>query len=276
MALARRDALPVALSRCARRRRSGSGCSAAILVAGMIRPAAAQEASGRSGLPDRAAGGSTRRGRWHPPGGGRSDIATIIDEASRRSRRDHQRDRPTTYGELATRLPTCAAGSPARRRPGDRVGCCAATAGSSSLPSWRLPGRRHRARSTRPAPRRDRAPARPRRRQGVVVDPVAAGMDGLDRPGPDRRARRRHRGAPGRRVVDRVRRPLSADPRHLVEARDDLAVLMFTSGTAGKPRAAMLSHGNLSATSTRAARKPASRPATTSSSACCRSSTSSA
>lgn len=39
---------------------------------------------------------------------------------------------------------------------------------------------------------------------------------------------------------------LAAEPVERVDvADDDLAVLMFTSGTAGKPRAAMLSHGNL-------------------------------
>lgn len=41
---------------------------------------------------------------------------------------------------------------------------------------------------------------------------------------------------------------LSADPAPIVERDDDdLAVLMFTSGTAGYPKAAMLSHGNLRA-----------------------------
>jgi len=41
---------------------------------------------------------------------------------------------------------------------------------------------------------------------------------------------------------------LAAGPAPLVERQpDDLAVLMFTSGTVGSPRAAMLSHGNLMA-----------------------------
>ena len=40
---------------------------------------------------------------------------------------------------------------------------------------------------------------------------------------------------------------LTADPVPVVDVEpDDVAVLMFTSGTAGPPRAAMLSHGNLS------------------------------
>jgi long-chain acyl-CoA synthetase len=41
---------------------------------------------------------------------------------------------------------------------------------------------------------------------------------------------------------------VGGDPAALVDrAEDDLAVLLFTSGTAGLPRAAMLSHGNLRA-----------------------------
>jgi long-chain acyl-CoA synthetase len=41
---------------------------------------------------------------------------------------------------------------------------------------------------------------------------------------------------------------LASDPAPIVErAEDDLAVLVFTSGTAGSPKAAMLTHGNLRA-----------------------------
>jgi len=54
---------------------------------------------------------------------------------------------------------------------------------------------------------------------------------------------------PGDLVVDgavRLDSLMDAEPTPIVErADDDLAVLMFTSGTAGFPRAAMLSHGNL-------------------------------
>jgi long-chain acyl-CoA synthetase len=48
-------------------------------------------------------------------------------------------------------------------------------------------------------------------------------------------------------VVD-VADLLAADPAPIVDrAADDVAVLLFTSGTAGAPRPAMLTHGNLSA-----------------------------
>jgi long-chain acyl-CoA synthetase len=48
--------------------------------------------------------------------------------------------------------------------------------------------------------------------------------------------------------VVRIGDLLGGEPAGLVDrAEDDLAVLLFTSGTAGQPRAAMLSHGNLRA-----------------------------
>jgi long-chain acyl-CoA synthetase len=53
---------------------------------------------------------------------------------------------------------------------------------------------------------------------------------------------------------------LTADPVDTVpREEDDLAALMFTSGTAGLPRAAMLSHGNLSANIEQAQDDPARR-----------------
>lgn len=55
-------------------------------------------------------------------------------------------------------------------------------------------------------------------------------------------------GLPGYRGSVPVSDLLGGEPRPLVDrAPDDLAVLLFTSGTAGAPRAAMLTHGNLTA-----------------------------
>ena len=70
---------------------------------------------------------------------------------------------------------------------------------------------------------------------------------------------------------------LQAEPMPAVDVdRDHLAVMMFTSGTAGPPRAAMLSHGNLLANIEQTLSvRDRTRDPTTSSTACCRCSTSS-
>jgi long-chain acyl-CoA synthetase len=63
---------------------------------------------------------------------------------------------------------------------------------------------------------------------------------------------------PGRLSLDLV---LAASPTPMVDcAEDDLAVLMFTSGTAGSAKAAMLSHGNLWANLRQTGRQSGSRP----------------
>ncbi|MGD9752874.1 MAG: long-chain fatty acid--CoA ligase [Acidimicrobiia bacterium] len=64
--------------------------------------------------------------------------------------------------------------------------------------------------------------------------------------------------AGGRLLLDDV---MAARPFPVVDRdRDDLAVLMFTSGTAGFPKAAMLSHGNLWANIEQTGRQSGSRP----------------
>jgi long-chain acyl-CoA synthetase len=64
--------------------------------------------------------------------------------------------------------------------------------------------------------------------------------------------------AGGRLLLDRV---MAARPTPIVErGPDDLAVLLSTSGTAGMPKAAMLTHGNLHAFLDQTGRRPGSRP----------------
>lgn len=54
---------------------------------------------------------------------------------------------------------------------------------------------------------------------------------------------------------------LTADPRPVVDRHDDdVAVLIFTAGTAGSPKAAMLSHGNLRANLSQMAALPGAAP----------------
>ena len=81
----------------------------------------------------------------------------------------------------------------------------------------------------------------------VIVGPAATNAwsadrgrhSRLDRHRGLRRGRRAGRGVP---LEDLV----ASEPAPVVDVdRDHLAVMMFTSGTAGAPRAAMLSHGNL-------------------------------
>ena len=81
---------------------------------------------------------------------------------------------------------------------------------------------------------------------GVIVGPSAreqiSGMDHAELP------ELRHRIGAGFTLEDGLGLDelMSGEPASLVErSEDDLAVLVFTSGTAGAPRPAMLSHGNL-------------------------------
>jgi acyl-CoA synthetase (AMP-forming)/AMP-acid ligase II len=70
---------------------------------------------------------------------------------------------------------------------------------------------------------------------------------------------------------------LAGEPVPVVDREpSDLAVLVFTSGTVGHPRAAMLTHGNCRPTSSSPGPPATASDPTTSCSACCPCSTSSA
>jgi long-chain acyl-CoA synthetase len=94
----------------------------------------------------------------------------------------------------------------------------------------------------------------------VVVGPGAAGaIAGVDRAAAGLRLVLAPRGAEldDVQVLDDL---LSAEPAPVADrAGDDLAVLMFTAGTAGSPRPAMLTHGNLRANIEQVQRVPSRR-----------------
>jgi long-chain acyl-CoA synthetase len=162
------------------------------------------------------------------------------------------RGKQTTYGELRDHAARLRGGLVAQGiQPGDRVGIVAANnwyfvvswlgilgAGAVAVPL----------NPTSPAPEVTRELAEVGA-VAVIVGPMGKRvLPDLDRSRlPDLRLI--VQADPGELVVDdatRLDALMAAEPIPVVErADDDLAVLMFTSGTAGFPRAAMLSHGNL-------------------------------
>ena len=177
-----------------------------------------------------------------------------------------------TWGEVRRRAAAVAAGLAGLGvRPGDRVaivwptsvdfvvaylGVLAAGAVAVPLNPNSPAGRAGaRARRRRAGGRAGRRTAGRRRRRPVVVPatgrraPTARGLGGVSvgptgEPDGRRRARPASTGAgaaaTGGRAGPTVRPVLHRD-------ESDLAVLLFTSGTAGEPKAAMLTHGNLMA-----------------------------
>ena len=83
----------------------------------------------------------------------------------------------------------------------------------------------------------------------MVVDrSCTATWANVDRGGRSHRHRRRHHrpAAAGDSELIPFERLLESEPVERLDVdADHLAVLMFTSGTAGAPKAAMLTHGNL-------------------------------
>ena len=173
----------------------------------------------------------------------RMNLAPLIE--------DHDADRPalvsrgqvTTYGKLRDQVARARGGL---RRPGHRA---RRPGGDRAANNWRLRGRAtwpcwawapSPCRSTRRArrPSSSRAGAATGVRLALVGPAGRAAVDGRSTP-----AR-----SPGYDGGVAVADLLDAEPapRSSTRADDDLAVLLFTSGTAGAPRPAMLTHGNLS------------------------------
>jgi long-chain acyl-CoA synthetase len=178
------------------------------------------------------------------------NLASIVDPHPADRVALVSRGRTTTYGELRDEVARLRGGlAGLGLRPGDRVALAVPNNAWFARAYLGVLGAGLVAVPLNPA-----SPAAELRRElgavrasALVVGPTAAAAVGeLDRsalpdlahlvalPGVD---------LPGAVAADDL---LAADPAPLVDrAGDDLAVLMFTSGTAGAPRAAMLTHGNL-------------------------------
>ncbi len=167
------------------------------------------------------------------------NLATLIDDHDG----DHpaliSRGRVTTYGELRDQVARMRGGLAARGvQPGDRVALVAAnnwyfvagylaTLGAGAIAVPLNP--------QSPAPELEAELAR----AGVKL--ALVGPSGLGSRDVDPAA------VPGYEGSVAIGDLLDADAAPLVDrAADDVAVLLFTSGTAGAPRPAMLTHGNLS------------------------------
>jgi len=139
---------------------------------------------------------------------------------------------PTTYGELRERA-AAARGALMELgiAPGDRV--VLALRNDPNFVVWWLAALGAGAvavplNPSAPAPELERGVGVVRPRAAIVVDGVADAFDGLEH------------------VLEAGSELPTAPPTTIVErGPDDLAVLLFTAGTAGSPKAAMLTHANL-------------------------------
>jgi len=178
------------------------------------------------------------------------NLATIIDPHPDDAVAVISRSKATTYGELRTQVAGLRGGLLGLGlEPGDRVGIVAAnnwyfvvsylavlSAGCVAVPI----------NPTSPVPEVQGELAAIGARMVIAGPKARAVVTGLDRsalPALETIVLSQGEEAPGALVLDDLVR---SEPEAMVERQpDDLAVLSFTSGTAGSPKAAMLTHGNL-------------------------------
>ena len=146
----------------------------------------------------------------------------------------------TSYGELRSQVAEVRGGLIARGvAPGDRVAIVAANNPSFVAAYLGVLGA-----GAVAVPLNPLSPPPELERELALVRAGLALVDGTDRPPFAGEAAAGLAGVDAVPIADL----LGGEPAALVDrAEDDLAVLLFTSGTAGLPRAAMLSHGNLRA-----------------------------
>lgn len=178
------------------------------------------------------------------------NLATIIDPHPDDAVAVTSRGKPTTYGELRRQAGGLRGGLLSLGlEPGDRVGIVAANnwyfvvsylavlgAGCVAVPI----------NPTSPVPEVQQELAAIGARVVIAGPKAKATMAGLDRgalPALETVIVSQGDEMPGALLLDDL---VASEPAPMVEREaDDLAVLIFTSGTAGSPKAAMLTHGNL-------------------------------
>lgn len=226
----------------------GPDSSAAVVAVGPVLAVGPQHGSGMG-----------RRGVLHwgralrgepPTNGCHVNLATVLEPHADDHPAIISRGRTTTYGELRAQVAGLRGGlSGLGIDPGDRVGILCANNWyfvASYLAVIGIGGVA--------VPLNPLSPARELERElaavgarALVVGPAgratAAAIDRSKLPVLEFVIHGEGHGADGALRLDDL---LQAEPVPVVDrAPDDLAVLMFTSGTAGSPKAAMLSHGNL-------------------------------
>jgi len=168
------------------------------------------------------------------------NLASAIDAHPAEAPALVTRGEVTTYGELRSRVAEARGALIARGvAPGDRVAIVAANNPSFVVAYLGVLGV-----GAVAVPLNPLSPPPEIDRQLALVGAGLALVDGTDRPPTAGETATLPAGVDVVAIGDLV----GGEPAAVVDrAEDDLAVLLFTSGTAGLPRAAMLSHGNLRA-----------------------------